>query len=75
MNTSATLEHRPNPMKTVPIHATTENVTRMPTRCAACNSRELCLPCGLNASEAMRAEELVYTRRRIKRGEIGRAHV
>jgi CRP/FNR family transcriptional regulator len=69
MNTTATLDRRAVSAKTVPIHTNAENVTRMPTRCAACNSRELCLPCGLNASEAMRAEELVYTRRRVKRGE------
>ena len=45
------------------------NVTKVATRCASCNLRELCLPCGLSGSDATRAEELVYTRRRLKRGE------
>lgn len=49
--------------------ATASNVTKMQTRCTACNLRELCLPCGLTGSDATRAEELVYTRRRVKRGE------
>ena len=74
MIATATLE-RPvaNPPRAIPAKSA-DNIMRMQTRCATCNSRELCLPCGLNASEASRAEELVYTRRRVKR-EIGRAHV
>lgn len=44
-------------------------VTRMQTRCTACNLRELCLPCGLSGSDAVRAEELVYTKKRVKRGD------
>jgi CRP/FNR family transcriptional regulator len=45
------------------------NIAKMQTRCTSCNLRELCLPCGLTGSDASRAEELVYTRRRVKRGE------
>lgn len=45
------------------------NVTRMQTRCSSCNLRELCLPCGLSGNDAVRAEDLVYTKKRIKRGE------
>ena len=36
--------------------------------CSNCNLRELCMPLGLNAEELRRIDELVTTRRRIKRG-------
>lgn len=36
--------------------------------CSNCNLRELCMPVGLNADELNRIDELVATRRRIKRG-------
>jgi CRP/FNR family transcriptional regulator len=37
--------------------------------CSSCNLRELCLPGALCAEELARAENLVYARRRLKRGE------
>ncbi|HEY3048869.1 MAG TPA: fumarate/nitrate reduction transcriptional regulator Fnr [Polaromonas sp.] len=36
--------------------------------CSNCNLRELCMPVGLNAEELTRVDELVATRRSIKRG-------
>src|SRR5687768_10520979 len=48
---------------------------RMPTppkfevTCSSCNLRELCLPRALCAEDLERAENLVYARRRVKRGE------
>ena len=36
--------------------------------CSNCNLRELCMPVGLNADELDRIEEVVATRRKIKRG-------
>jgi CRP/FNR family transcriptional regulator, anaerobic regulatory protein len=44
-------------------------VSKMRTLCSTCNLRELCLPCGLVGRDADRADELVYTRRRLKRGQ------
>ena len=44
-------------------------VARFRTRCATCNLRELCLPCGLQAQDMARLDEVVYTRKRVKRGE------
>jgi len=44
-------------------------VTPMPTHCSSCNMRELCLPCGLGAAEQQRLGDLVYTRKRVKRGD------
>ncbi|HTQ73260.1 MAG TPA: fumarate/nitrate reduction transcriptional regulator Fnr [Burkholderiales bacterium] len=41
----------------------------MPTRCSTCGLRELCLPCGLAGHAADRIDDMVYTRRRVKRGE------
>jgi CRP/FNR family transcriptional regulator len=36
--------------------------------CSSCNLRELCMPLGLNAQELIRVDELVATRRSVKRG-------
>ena len=44
------------------------NVTKVATQCSACNLREVCLPCG--AQDLGRFEGLVYTRRRVKRGDV-----
>src|SRR5262245_65359387 len=37
--------------------------------CSSCNLRELCLPKGLCLDELERVENIVYARRRVKRGE------
>ena len=39
------------------------------THCSTCNLRELCLPCGLQGCDISSLDELVYTRKKIKRGE------
>ena len=39
------------------------------TNCETCNLRDLCLPCGLDAVDLLRMDELVFARRRIKSGE------
>jgi len=46
----------------------TPPVARVKTRCSTCNLREICLPCGLQANSSM-LDDLVYTRKRVKRGE------
>ena len=43
-------------------------VAQVNTRCSTCNLRELCLPCGLKLEEL--PEDLVYTRKRVKRGDV-----
>ncbi len=43
--------------------------SRLEVKCSGCNLRELCLPKGLDEAELRRLECVVYTRRRIKRGE------
>ena len=37
--------------------------------CSSCNLRELCLPAGLCPADLERVENVVYARRRVKRGE------
>ncbi|MFL6565557.1 MAG: cyclic nucleotide-binding domain-containing protein, partial [Burkholderiales bacterium] len=37
--------------------------------CSSCNLRELCLPGALDAEDLARIDNLVYARRRLKRGE------
>ncbi|HUL94935.1 MAG TPA: fumarate/nitrate reduction transcriptional regulator Fnr [Usitatibacter sp.] len=44
-------------------------VSRMPTRCSSCNLHELCLPCGLTDPDSALFDDMVYTRKRVKRGE------
>ena len=39
------------------------------TACSNCNLRELCLPYGLSIDELERLDDLVSTRRRVKRGD------
>ncbi len=44
-------------------------VARLATPCAKCNLRELCLPCGLKDQELALFANVVYTRKKVKRGE------
>jgi CRP/FNR family transcriptional regulator len=45
------------------------NLAKVSTRCSTCGLREICLPCGLAGKAADRIDDMVYTRRRVKRGE------
>ncbi|MDH4190468.1 MAG: fumarate/nitrate reduction transcriptional regulator Fnr [Betaproteobacteria bacterium] len=37
--------------------------------CSSCNLREICLPAGLDHDDLQRIEQVVYARRRVKRGD------
>lgn len=37
--------------------------------CSTCRLREMCLPCGLTGKDVDRMDELVYSRKRVKRGQ------
>ncbi len=54
---------RPAPMACMP------GVRKFEVTCASCNLREMCLPEALSADEMLRMENLVYSRRRVRRGE------
>ena len=45
------------------------DLARVGTRCSTCNLRELCLPCGLAAPDAGLVDDMVYARKRVKRGD------
>ena len=45
------------------------SLTVIKTVCSTCNLRELCLPFGLSLEELERLDDLISTRRRIKRGD------
>ena len=45
------------------------NATRSPIRCSTCNLRELCLPCGLSNPDSALFDGMVFTHKRVKRGE------
>ena len=46
------------------------NLTTLRVACSNCNLREVCLPLGLTLKEVEKLEELVASRRRIRRGEV-----
>ncbi len=45
------------------------SVTHLKVACSNCNLRELCLPLGLSLNDIERLEDLVATRKRVRRGE------
>ena len=40
------------------------------TSCSACHLRELCLPCGMAGSDVERLDSLMFSRRRVKAGQV-----
>ena len=55
--------------KVIPLKRTFTAQPRLESNCAGCKVRELCIPGGLDAAELPQLENLVYARRRVKRGE------
>ena len=47
----------------------TFTLVQLKVACSHCNMRELCLPTGMSPEEVERLDELVSTRRKVKRGE------
>jgi CRP/FNR family transcriptional regulator, anaerobic regulatory protein len=45
------------------------NATKFQVTCSSCNLRELCLPGGICLDDLERVENIVYARRKVKRGE------
>ena len=45
------------------------NLVRLKTACSHCHLREVCLPVGLSREQITQLEQIVYTRRRLKKGE------
>lgn len=71
MQAIATLEaNSKEPTTAMPLYdVTPRTIAKVPTKCSSCNLREMCLPCGLTGQEVDRVDALIYTRRRVKRGE------
>jgi CRP/FNR family transcriptional regulator, anaerobic regulatory protein len=46
-----------------------DDANRQRVRCSTCNLRELCLPCGLDEERMDAFSDMVYTRKRVKRGD------
>ena len=67
--TSAALKRRTTAINPIPAQRSPMNVPRVPTHCGTCNLREVCLPCGLPGSEFDLLDDLIYTRKSVKRGE------
>jgi CRP/FNR family transcriptional regulator len=60
-----------HPLRPLVVHpgAGVPSLARVPTTCSGCGLRELCLPCGLVKEDLSRVDELIYSRRRLRRGE------
>ena len=75
MTTSALAFHSlPMTKPTIARHSSKPNahagkVARLATQCSACNLRELCLPCGVKDQDMALFTDVVYTRKRVKRGD------
>jgi CRP/FNR family transcriptional regulator len=48
----------------------TNSVAPFPSHCRTCNLKELCLPCGLSDPDFALLGDIVYTRKRVRRGEV-----
>ena len=55
-------------MKTIALHAV-DAPRKFEITCSSCNLRELCLPGGVCQDDLRRVENIVYARRRVRRGE------
>lgn len=51
------------------MNAPSFSISHLKAACSNCNLRELCLPVGLSLADFEKLEELVATRKRVKRGE------
>jgi hypothetical protein len=51
------------------MNAPTVNIANLRVACSSCNLRELCLPVGLSLKDIEKLEELVATRKKVKRGD------
>lgn len=72
MTASAALAFTPNQHNVIPLHALAPRkivALSVGTSCSTCNLRELCLPCGLTGQDIEHMDELIYTRKRVKRGQ------
>ena len=49
--------------------STTPRLDALKVACSACNLRELCLPVGLSDEELMSLDNMISTRRTVRRGE------
>ena len=58
------------PLANSAIAPKSDNIAPLKTACSTCNLRELCLPCcGLTRSEKHAADQLMFNRPRVRRGE------
>ena len=72
--TTKGLTMRPAAVSRTPPQVTSETAEiraarRFEVTCSGCNMREFCLPTGLGGEDLARIEQLVYARRRVRRGE------
>ena len=60
-----------SPVRETPARRITSpvNLSQLKTACSSCNLRELCLPVGLERGQIESLDELVYIRKKVRRGE------
>lgn len=57
-----------NPISTMPVPPNTHDHFKI--ACSNCNMRELCMPVGLTVEELNRVDELISSRKRVRKGEV-----
>ena len=68
MQTVAIFDYRAAAHRSSSARAVLGHPSRVRTQCSTCNLREVCLPCGMQAENGQ-LDDLVYTRRKVRRGE------
>ena len=64
------LATRPMPAARVCLDGTPQaSVARVPNACSSCGLRSMCLPCGIRGEDLAEVEGVVYSRRRVVRGD------
>jgi CRP/FNR family transcriptional regulator len=72
MTASAALAYTSNQPSVIPLHVLAPKKAvahSVGTSCSTCNLRELCLPCGLTGQDIEHMDELIHSRKRVKRGQ------
>jgi CRP/FNR family transcriptional regulator, anaerobic regulatory protein len=58
------------PIAPLPTFARSTPIAAIKTQCSLCHLKDLCLPCGMNAPDVERLDNLMFTRRRVAAGQV-----
>ncbi len=72
MSTAAVVVHRTSErfMKQANYNPPPAKIDHRPAACSSCSLREMCLPGGMKSTDVALVDDLIYTHRRMKRGDV-----